>query len=140
MASRTGRSGNRSFTPSPQIAGIWRVDGLGWPRDVRGVRELAEQPGHHERGLLADVDRVVADALERTGDEDHVHRPLAHVDVVAGVEREPEDLAVEAVDLLVLAHEVLGEREVAQLEALLGLAHLGARELAHLLDALEDVA
>ena len=45
-----------------------------------------------------------------------------------------EDLLVEPVDLLVLAHEILGQRHVAQQERLLGLRDLGARERAHALD------
>ena len=44
-----------------------------------------------------------------------------------------------ALTLLVLAHEVLRERHVAQRERLLGLLDLGADEPAHLLDALEDL-
>src|SRR3954454_23037188 len=42
----------------------------------RGVRELPEQPRDDERDLLADVDRVVADALQRARDQHHRHRPL----------------------------------------------------------------
>ena len=53
-------------------------------------------------------------ALERARDEHHVHRPLARVRVVADLERQLEDLAVEAVDLAVLAHEVLGQLDVAR--------------------------
>src|SRR4051812_39868682 len=48
---------------------------------VRGVRELAEQPGHDERDLLADVHGVVADPLQRARDQHHRHRPLAPVGV-----------------------------------------------------------
>src|SRR6201987_6353007 len=76
---------------------------------VRGVGELAEQAGDDERDLLADVDRVVADPLQAAGDEDHVHRPLARVRVIADLQRDVEDAAVDAVDLAVLAYEVLGE-------------------------------
>ena len=79
-----------------------------------GVGELAEQAGDDERDLLADVDGVVADPLEGAGDEDHVHRPLARVGVVAAdVEGHPEDLAVEAIDLAILTNEILGEADVA---------------------------
>ena len=35
---------------------------------MRGVLELAEQAGHDVGDLLADVDRVVADPLERPGE------------------------------------------------------------------------
>ena len=45
-----------------------------------------KQTGHDERGLLADVDRVVADPLQRPRHERHVHRPLARVDVVADLD------------------------------------------------------
>src|SRR5579872_365495 len=83
---------------------------------ARGVRELAEEPVYDERDLLADVHGVVADSLERARDERHVDRPLARVGVIADFDREAEDLAVEAVDLAVLAHEVLGERRVAPRE------------------------
>src|SRR5262245_4144166 len=64
---------------------------------VRGVLELFEQPGDDEGDLLADVDRVVADPLDRPGGEQHRHRPLAPVGVVADLQRQAEALAVEAV-------------------------------------------
>ena len=44
-------------------------------RRVRGVRELAEQPGHHECDLLADVHGVVADALEGARHQHHRASP-----------------------------------------------------------------
>ena len=70
------------------------------PRNrVRRVRELTEKTGHDERRLLADVDRVVADALDRARAHHHVHRPLARVRVVSDLDREPEDLAVLAIFL-----------------------------------------
>ena len=108
-------------------------------RRVRGVRELAEQAGHDERHLLADVDGVVADPLERARDEHHVHRPLARVGVVADLDRRAEDLAVEPVDLAVLAHEVLGQADVAPGERGLALDDLRAREGAHLGERLEHL-
>ena len=37
---------------------------------MRGVGELAELGGYEERGLLADVDGVVADPLEAARDGD----------------------------------------------------------------------
>src|SRR5919198_2130453 len=46
---------------------------------VGGVLELAEQPGDEEGDLLADVHCVVADPLQRPGNEHHRHRPLASV-------------------------------------------------------------
>src|SRR5688572_4475776 len=69
--------------------------------DVRGVRELAEQAGDHERDLLADVHRVVADPLQGAGHEHHRHRPLARVLVGPDLHRATEDLSIEGVDLLV---------------------------------------
>src|SRR5690242_13366558 len=53
---------------------------------MRGVLELAEQPGHHEGDLLAHVDGVVADPLDRARDQEHRHRPFAAVDVVADLQ------------------------------------------------------
>ena len=45
---------------------------------VRRVRELAELRREQERDLLADVDGVIADPLERTGHEHHAEAVLAH--------------------------------------------------------------
>ena len=104
---------------------------------VRGVLELPEQAGDDEGGLLADVDGVVADALDAAGHEHHVHRPFARVGVVADLERQLEDVAVQPVDLVVLAHEVLGQGHVAAREGLLALDHLRARLRAHPLDVVE---
>src|SRR6202035_3060876 len=70
-------------------------------RTVGGVGELPEEAGDHEGHLLADIHGVVADALERSCDEGHVHRPLARVRIVADFDRKPEDVAVEAVDLAI---------------------------------------
>src|SRR5918992_4864258 len=92
----------------------WRHDRLGARH--RAVRELAEEAGDDERDLLADVDGVVADALDRAGDEHHRHRPLAGVVVLADLDRELEALLVEVVDDIVLADEVAGEGDVAPLE------------------------
>ena len=80
---------------------------------MRRVLELAEQPGDDERGVLADVDGHVAHPLERARHQHHVHRPLARVGVVADVDRDLEDLAVQAVDDVVLPDEVLGQLHVA---------------------------
>src|SRR5256714_617417 len=104
---------------------------------VRGVRELAEEPGDHECRLLSDVHRVVADALEPARHEHHVHRPLAHLGVVTDLDRELEALPVEPVDGLVLADQVLGEPDVATSERLLRLHHLGTRLGGHLHDLFE---
>ena len=56
-----------------------------------------------------------------------MHRPLARVGVVADLDRHAEDLAVEAVDLAVLAHEILGQLDVATREGGLALDDLRAR-------------
>ena len=45
-------------------------------RVVRGVGELAELAGREEGGLLADVDRVVADPLEAARGDDRAEPPL----------------------------------------------------------------
>ena len=51
--------------------------------------------------------------------------------------REPEHVSVQAVDLVVLAHEILGEGHVAALECLLALDHLHPRLGPHARDVLE---
>src|SRR5438067_5442537 len=101
------------------------------PSGVGGIRELPEQARHDERDLLADVHGVVADPLERPRDEGHVHRPLARVLVVADLDREAKDLAVQAVDLAILADEVFGEADVAGGEGGPPLHDLRARMRAH---------
>ena len=79
-----------------------------------GVRELAEQAADHEGDLLADVHGVVADALDVARDQHHVRGPLPRLRIAAAdVDRGVEDLAVEAVDDVVLLDEILGELEVA---------------------------
>ena len=61
-----------------------------------GVRELAELAADHERDLLADVDRVVADSLDVARDQHRVRGPLAGLRVAAAdLDRLVEDLAVE---------------------------------------------
>src|ERR1700722_457322 len=101
---------------------------------VRLVGELAEQTRYDESNLLAHVHRVVADALKRACYEDHVHRPLARIGVVADLESRTENLAVEAIDLTVLAREVFGEADVAFAKCSLALHDLRARIGAHLQD------
>ena len=100
---------------------------------MRGVLELAEQAGDDEGGLLADVDRIVADPLDAARHEHHVHGPLALIGVVADLERAVEDLPVQPVDLVVLADEVPGHVDVAALEGLPALDHLLAGLGAHAL-------
>src|SRR5215211_552868 len=107
---------------------------------VRRVRELAEEARDHEGDLFADVDGVVADAFEGAGDHDHGHRPFQSVAVLAATpDGHLKDLAVKAVDFLVLADEVFGEGDVTQLEGLFGLSGLGGRQLSHPIDRGEDL-
>src|SRR6266576_6099367 len=47
-------------------------------RGVRGVRELAKLCCQQVGGLLADIDGVVADALECPGDDHHTEAVLPH--------------------------------------------------------------
>src|SRR4051812_20418243 len=109
-------------------------------RKVRANRELPEHPGDEKRGLLADVDRVVADALEGARDERHEHRPLARVLVVAGRDREPEDLTVEAVELAGPGEEGFGELDLAPGERAPALHDLSARPPPHPQHAPQDLA
>ena len=114
-------------------AQIKRVDG-GASSGMRGVLELPEQTGDDEDGLLADVHGIVADPLDAASDQRHVHCPFARIGVVPDLQREVKHVAVETIDLVVLAHQVLRKVHVAALERLLALDHLLARLLAHLLD------
>ena len=68
---------------------------------MRSVRELRELPGHDEGRLLADVDGVVADPLEATGNRDLPHSPLERLGVVDVAEHLVEHLAVRVVDEVV---------------------------------------
>jgi hypothetical protein len=61
----------------------WMACRAGAPLCVRG---LAKQAGHNVYGLLGDLQRVVSDPLQRTSDEDHEHRPLAHVASLADLD------------------------------------------------------
>src|SRR5215211_4161864 len=126
-----------AVTPCRGAITTWSHLARGAARIPGRVRELAKQPRDDERDLLADVDRVVADPLERARDEHHRHRPFAAIGVRPDLDRPAEALAVEAVDPLVLADEVLGEPDVAQRKGLLGLLDLRAHDPAHLLDAVE---
>src|SRR5437763_1637107 len=58
-------------------------------------------------------------------------RPIARLRVLAGLDGHLEDVAVQAVDLAVLAYEVLGQLDVALGEGPLALQHLGPRTAAH---------
>src|SRR6476620_12214480 len=52
-------------------------------RGVRGVRELAKLCRQEVRGLLADIDGMVPNALERAGDDHHAEAILPHLRVAA---------------------------------------------------------
>ena len=80
---------------------------------MRGVRELAEEPGHDEGRLLADVDGVVADALQSPGDYNHAETVLPHRGVAAQFENPLDDTAVGTVDELVEIDERFGTRRVS---------------------------
>ena len=68
-----------------------------------------------------------------------MHGPLAGVGVLADVDGELEDLAVEAVDLAILAHEVLGQGDVASGERRPRLHDLRARRATHAQQQLEHL-
>ena len=68
---------------------------------MRRVRELAELPRDEVRGLLADVDGVVADPLEAARDEDHPQPPLTLLQLVPDVKQAVNNPAVGPVDQLV---------------------------------------
>ena len=80
---------------------------------MRGVGELAELGREQVRGLLADVDRAVADALDRPRDDDHPQAPLAERGLGHHVDEPLDEAAVRAVDQLVELDEALGAGEVA---------------------------
>ena len=99
---------------------------------MRGVRELAELARHQVGRLLADVDRVVADALEAARDDDHAQAPLAQGLVAAELQHMRDDAAVGPVDQLVEVDQHLRARDVARGER-------GERDADHLLGAHRDV-
>ena len=104
----------------------------------RGVRELAELAGDEIRGLLADVDGVVADPLEAARDEDHPQPPLPHLEIVPEIEQAVDDPPVRAVDQLVQVEERLGCDAVALLQRAERDADHLLGALSHLLEALEQ--
>ena len=106
---------------------------------MRGVLELPEEPGDDEGDLLADVDRVVADPLDRPRRKQHRHRPFATVGIVADLQRQAEAVAVEVVDDVVLLHQVARHLHVAFFESPLGLADQRARLAAHAEDQLHHL-
>ena len=104
---------------------------------MRGVRELAELASDEERGLLADVDRVVADPLEAARDDDHAEAPFAELGVAAEREDVADDPPVGAVDQLVEIDERLGSGGIAVREGVECDADHLLGPLAHLLEALQ---
>ena len=105
---------------------------------MRRVGELAELAGDEIGDLLADVDGVVADPLDATGDDEHPQTILALLGGVAEREHVVDRLAVRAVDQvveLVQRHRLLdvavGERVERDADHLLG-------ALAHVLERVED--
>src|SRR3954447_9119039 len=115
--------------PGLSLRGRLRLD-QGLP-GMGCILELAEQPGDDEGDLLAHVDGVVADSLERPGDEEHRHRPLPAILVVADLDRELEALLVEVVDDVVPADEVARQLHVPIGEGALRLPDLGSDGAAH---------
>src|ERR1700693_4226571 len=118
--------------------GVWRRIGASTGR-MGGVGELPKKARDDECHLLADVHGVVSDPLQRPRDEDHVHRPLARVRILADFDRQAKDLAVETVDLPILADEVFGETDVAGGEGRSGLDDLRAGVGPHLRQRLKDL-
>ncbi len=106
--------------------------------DDRGVGELAELAGDEVRGLLADVDGVVADPLETARDQDHPQAPLPHLDIVAEIEQAVDDPPVRPVDQLVELQERLGGNSVSLLQRPERDADHLLGTFAHLLEALEQ--
>jgi hypothetical protein len=82
--------------------------------------------------LLADVDRAVADPLDRPGDDDHPQSPLAHLRSAHDVHEPLDEAPVRAVDQLVELDEALGTLEVALAEGVHRHAQHLLRALAHL--------
>src|SRR5438270_13873112 len=80
---------------------------------VGGVAELAELTGNEIHDLLADVDRVVADPLHATEDDEHPQPVLALLDRVAEREHVFGGVPVRTVDQLV---------EIDERERLVGVA------------------
>ena len=125
------------------IRGLWEVkirQLFGVPLRMRSVSELAELAGDEVRGLLADVDGMVADPLEAARDEDHPQPPLAHLEVAAELEQAVDDSAVGAVDQLVELEQRLGCDAVPLLERAERNADHLLGALAHLLEALEQLS
>src|SRR6476659_11185893 len=106
---------------------------------VRGVAELAELAGDEVRDLLADVDRVVADPLDTTRDDEHAQAVLALRSGVAEREHVVGRVAVRAVDQIVEVDERRRLVGVALAEGVQSHADHLLAALAHVLDRAADV-
>ena len=86
---------------------------------VRGVGELAELGCQEVGDLLPDVDRVVADALQRPRDEHHPQHPLAQAWLAHDLDHERQLGA--KYERAIAAADALGEIAIrALLEGILG--------------------
>src|SRR5207302_11221827 len=123
---------SRSYSPSrtPRL----RERGLG----PGSVRELAELARHEVGGLLADVDRVVADPLQAARDEEHAQAPLVRDRVPGQLEDAVDGAAVDAVDQLVELDERRRRLDVALGERLERHADHLLAAVTHLLEPLDQ--
>src|SRR6266508_244197 len=80
---------------------------------VRGVSELAKLRRQEVSGLFADVDGVVANALEGPGDDDHAESVLPHLGVPAELQDTLDDPPVRTVDELVEINKRLGACQIS---------------------------
>src|SRR5437763_5421367 len=112
---RTQLERNRSGRGRPTRRSPSRVTKprLGARLRVRRVGELAELARQQVRDLLADIDRVIADPLERPRNEHHSQTVFAHPRRLAELEDPLDDAPVRAVDELVEIDERLGALEIA---------------------------
>src|SRR6266581_5780984 len=107
-------------------------------RGVRGVCELAKLCRQEVRGLLADVDGVVADALQGPGDDHHAETVLPHLGIAAELENAPHDASVRPVDELIEIDERFGTCKIPVTERVeRDPDHLLAAR-AHLLEAFDE--
>src|SRR6266487_246068 len=107
-------------------------------RGVRGVRELTELRRQEVGRLLADVDRMIADALQGTGDDHHAEAILPHLGVLAELQDALDDPPVRPIDELVEIDKRFGACKVPVAERVEGNPDhlLAARP--HLLEALDE--
>ena len=80
---------------------------------MRGIRELAELASDEKSGLLPDINRVIPDPLETTGDVDHAKTPLTELRLSSEREDIVNEPAVRRVDHLIQVDEELGPLEIA---------------------------